>query len=107
VAYEPQIYRPLTARLQVTIPIPSGEGKTVRPWLRGVCRERAHVAFDAERFVWLVGRAHLARVRDALVGNHDACTVGSRQPVLSARRLRNSPGVGGARGQSPQTHDDG
>lgn len=73
--FEPKIYRPLTGRLQVEIPVRKGEGRTVRPWLWEVCGEDTRSQWDEQSKVWLVARDHLVRVRDALVTKHGVCIV--------------------------------
>lgn len=69
------------------------------------------MAFDTEMNVWLVGRAHLVRVRDALVGKHGAFTVLSdnrfSQHAVCDSLQASTTREGWRPVEVPQTHDDG
>lgn len=62
----------------VYIPVPYGEGKTVRPWLKAAIGKRAHISYTTCKlgnFWWLIKKGHTDKVRRALVEKYGSCEV--------------------------------
>ena len=80
----PLATRLLQGKVQLTLPILKGEGRTIRPWLHEVLGDQAHLSFNEGTTSWEVGRGHLGAVRDAIVERYGVCDVDTESSVSQA-----------------------
>lgn len=73
--FMPCVTRLLVGKVELSLPIRAGEGRTIRPWLRQVLGPGVHLTFNRATSNWEVGRSHLGAARDAVVQRFGVCDV--------------------------------